>query len=70
MMERQKDLYERPKLQEVEFDFNEDMCTCWPVTGCVTSEKGSVDIKMNQFGGDLTWHDYDEEVNNNNRRGF
>lgn len=61
-MKQQKDFYEKPKLTEVEFDFTHNIAAITRRQACIKSERGHVDIRLNQFGGDLDWKSYDEEV--------
>lgn len=68
-MKQQKDFYEKPKLTEVEFDFNEAVCSVMPLSACVRSERGSTNTIVSVDGGDLNWTDYDEVTSSRPKRG-
>lgn len=57
-MKQQKDFYEKPKLTEVEFDFNEAVCKTVRISKCLTVEPGT---GVHSHGGFLeeggsTWY--------------
>ena len=68
-MKQQKDFYEKPKLTEVEFDFNEAVCSVIPLSVCVRSKRGSTNTIVSVDGGDLNWTDYDEVTSSRQKRG-
>lgn len=53
--------YVKPTLNLVEWKFQDPICqsVCQMSSKCITSEQGATTIQVNNFGGDLTWEDYD-----------
>ena len=71
-MKSVKKKYMKPSIKVAEWDFNEAVCTDGIITLSICnvhSEKGSVEVQMNNFGGDLTWHDTPTSAQQS-RRGF
>ena len=57
--------YVKPTIKSVEWKFQDPVCNsvCQLSSKCITSEQGSINIQVNQFGGELEWTDYDSWKN-------
>ena len=71
--EEKKKVYVKPAITVAEWDFDKAVCddNIMLLSTCnIHSERGQVEVQMNNFGGDLTWHDTPTTSRAQNERGF